>query len=84
MENVVTEVRTSEICTHLTVGKGNKTASEMFLNEVSFKPKGVHFPDFFFFIFFNRENDLLLAGCLQGTIYSNGKRLHFELKSAQH
>lgn len=39
----------------------------------------------FFFFFLSIEKMVsLLAGCLQGTIYSNGKRLHLELNSAQH
>ncbi len=33
-----------------------------------------------FLLVFNWENDLILAGCLQGTIHANGKRLHFELR----
>lgn len=50
MENVASGVGTSEVSTHLTTGKGNNTASEMFSNGFSFKPRGVHFPDFFFSI----------------------------------
>lgn len=72
---------------HLTAGKGDKTASETFLNGFSFKARRVHFPRFscFFFFFLSIEKMVsLLAGCLQGTIYSNGKRLHLELNSAQH